>query len=117
MEDALRRGVTIKIVYGLGRHSQSKAAGDDETPEAAERLKSWFGQFGSAFRIMPSAMVTNRDGTHVKLLLCDERHYVFGSYNFLSFRGDYDKGGRDECAELSRNAENLRGYRAEYFAF
>ncbi|NLN18721.1 MAG: DUF697 domain-containing protein [Firmicutes bacterium] len=117
MERALHRGVTIKILYGLHEKSDRARERLNRTTEVIETMRIWFRPYGDRFRARDIAQTRNPSGTHVKLLICDESYYLLGSYNFLSFDGDYQDGGREEIVELSRNVELLRHYRRLYFSF
>lgn len=108
MENALQRGVKIKIIYGIG-------SGEDErgqkSEKVAELLNSRLGHYGELFKIQ-------RSNTHYKLLLCDDKYAVSGSYNFLSFRGDYRGSDRRmEGADFITNKEEIISRRGLYFNF
>lgn len=53
-------------------------------------------------------------------MICDESYYIEGSYNFLSFAGEYDdktKDHREEGATYSTNRKMLIYLRQKYFNF
>ncbi|MCX8047513.1 MAG: phospholipase D-like domain-containing protein [Anoxybacillus gonensis] len=109
-EKALERGVTIKILYGINDTSIGNSSRSDQSDEVAEKLRRRYAVYGDRFRIM-------RKNTHYKLLICDEAFYVQGSYNFLSFKGEYDEHTREEGAQYSENAADIRELRNMYFSF
>ena len=109
-DQALQRGVIIKILYGINDGNRSGFNRSDRSDEVAEMLKKKFEKYGSQFRI-------RRINTHYKLLICDESFHVAGSYNFLSFGGDFDEHTRDEGAHYSENVEEIRILRNTYFNF
>ncbi|MBB5356528.1 uncharacterized protein (DUF697 family) [Anoxybacillus mongoliensis] len=110
-EKALARGVTIKILYGINDLSANDfSKRSDQSDEVAEKLRRRYALYGDRFRIV-------RKNTHYKLLICDEAFYVQGSYNFLSFKGEYDENTREEGAQYSENIEDIRQLRSMYFSF
>lgn len=117
MRRAMEKNVNICIVYGIGDISsmpRNKNADNDrnkKTEVMAERLQKTFAQYGDRFRMQ-------RQNTHAKLLICDDRYYVIGSYNFLSFDGDYSKDNvRGEIGDYSENKELLAIYKKRHFNF
>ncbi|MGG1515473.1 phospholipase D-like domain-containing protein [Paenibacillus oryzisoli] len=111
IEDALKRGVTVKILFGYkdgykdsNRYSSSK--------KTVEELKMKFSQYGDLFR-------TNDTNTHKKLIICDEKFYIIGSLNHLSFGANYDvnKNVRSEEADYCEDILNLRVKRKTNFDF
>ena len=58
-----------------------------------------------------------RRNTHDKFIFCDDEYYLEGSFNLLSFDGDYSrKDQRHEHMTLSYDKELLQRYKAEYFS-
>lgn len=117
MRRSMERNVSIRIVYGIGDISstpKNKNACNDrnkKTEDMAERLRRIFVQYGDRFRMQ-------RQNTHAKLLTCDDRYYVIGSYNFLSFDGDYSKADvRAEIGDYSENKDLLAVYKSRHFNF
>ena len=52
------------------------------------------------------------------LLICDDKYYLAGSFNFLSFKGDYSAPNtRHEGADYSENKEQIKLKREMYFNF
>jgi uncharacterized protein (DUF697 family) len=117
MEKALDRGVTLKILYGLHERSDQQKERLNRTTQVIEEMRIWFRPYGGLFRARDIAETHNPSGTHGKLFICDESFYLLGSFNFLSFDGDYEDGGREEIAEMSRDIDLLRWYRKRYFSF
>lgn len=114
-ERLLKKGVTIKIRYGMNDKSNPQSMKRyDNTEVQANRLRKKFSLYGEHFRM-------KRDNSHAKLFICDDQFYVLSSFNILSFDGIYDgKNKRDtrfELGELSRNISNLQKYRKMYFDF
>ena len=110
-EDALKRNVTIKILYGIEDNWNSSYKRTDKTEMVASELANLYEKYGSLFRM-------KRTNSHAKLLLCDNVFYIIGGYNFLSFDGDYRKENtRGELSEYSEDLEQLTTYRQKYFDF
>ena len=81
MKQFLDRGGTIRIGYGYPRDQDHKRL---QTERTVDRLKR---------TLQSDRFHAIRLGdTHEKILLCDERFVVVGSYNWLSFRGDRKRG-------------------------
>lgn len=82
-ENLLRRGVTIKILYGIGDMGLFTAdSRNRRTNEVAAHLKKRFKNYPN-FKMK----CTN---THEKLFICDEKFYVHSSMNILSFSATYN---------------------------
>ncbi len=111
MEVALRRGVKIRIIYGLLPNvDEYDRARSDRSDMVARRLKERLAVYGDAFRV-------TRDNIHYKLVLCDEKFKLEGGYNYLSFTGDYtDPNTRREGSPFGRDVAEIRFLRKEYFS-
>lgn len=108
LENALKRNVTIKILYGIGENNDER---NKKSEKIASSLISKFQKYGKLFRI-------KKDNIHYKLLLCDEKFLISGSYNFLSFKGDYDgNDNRIEGAEYIENKDDINLKRKRYFNY
>ena len=113
----LKRGVSIKILYGIGNLNGSDTLKEvdkkrnDSTEYFAEKLKNKYKKYGTLFAMQ-------RGNTHGKLLICDETYYIIGSYNFLSFDGDYSTADvRHEMGDYSENKKQIAYYKKRYFDF
>ncbi|MDF2721563.1 MAG: hypothetical protein K0Q59_1238 [Paenibacillus sp.] len=114
-EAALKRGVTIKILYGIDDHSnghakQRQSDRGQRTEKVAEMLREKFQRYGYKFRM-------KRVNTHMKIMLSDDTFYLIGSYNFLSFSGDYEEDMRSEGAEYGTAPYRVQQLRHQHFAF
>lgn len=104
LEGCLQIGVSIRIIYGIGDDTRN-----DTSREIAQELAEKFYDYGNKFNIKES-------NTHVKLLLCDDKYMIMGSYNFLSFKGTYDgEDKRQESAIYETSKERIREMRRSYF--
>lgn len=99
----------VKISYGYhDRHED-----DEKTEFAVEKLKERFGKY-------PNFHIKKVDGagTHVKMVLCDNKFYLHGSYNVLSFAGVYgkdanngDSATRDESMTFGTDVDFIKKLR------
>lgn len=104
LQECLLRGVKIRIIYGLGDDTRAEGS-----RFIARELKKMFSGFSNLFFI-------EEKNTHSKLLLCDEKYMMIGSYNFLSFKGTYDGNDcREESVEYIVSKEKIREIRRSYF--
>ena len=112
---ALDRGVTIKLLYGIGdtnsfnnNYNNKKSV---NTEKNAKKLRE-------KFKNLRGKLILKRANTHEKILLCDYKYVLIGSYNFLSFDGKYNcEGVRDECVQYQENKCYIEKLRKEYFNF
>lgn len=112
MENCLRKGTTIKIIYGIGQSSNryDNNDRDNRSDKVAEKLNTRFKDYNNKFKI-------RKVNSHHKLLICDERFFLEGSYNFLSFSGEYKDDVRAEGATYNTELEMIRELRSTYFNF
>lgn len=100
IQDALRRGVSVLIGYGMPlRPGEKKEKYIDEVVE--KKLKKI--QRGSNGDKLRLEWLGN---THEKILVCDRRFCVLTSFNFLSYRGD--QGFRREKGAYFENPEMIK---------
>lgn len=115
LEDALKRGVTIKILYGYKDRpgdGSGRSGREDDTDFVVNELKVKFKKY------IDKRLRFKKSNTHLKLLICDDVFYVIGSYNYLSFRGDYSyPDTRDEGADYSESKHRIKAARITYFDF
>lgn len=113
IEAALKRGVDIKIVYGIG---MDKGMRDDRavtSEKVAKDLKNRWLKKG-----YPGKVKLHVSNTHFKLLMCDETYLVIGSYNFLSNQGKFGEAGSwHEAGEYAEDAERIRQLKEIHFSF
>ncbi|UTE74414.1 hypothetical protein M1I95_08160 [Rossellomorea marisflavi] len=108
----LKRGVRLKIAYGISNHSYQKQ--DDRnanTEKVAEELQRKFRKHGDLFQL-------RKVNTHHKLLICDNSYYVQGSYNLLSNKGKFeDPTMWHEGAEYSEDPIMINKLKEIYFTW
>jgi len=100
IKEALERGVTVYIGYGITNEEQGEPRKADKDAEEklgklAKRFKHFcFRRFGD---------------THAKVLICDTKFSITGSFNWLSFKGDSDRTFRDEQSVLVEMPDHIEG--------
>lgn len=110
MKFALDRGVIIKIKYGLNPgNSEYSVSSSTRSDNVANKLKKKFERY------LDTKFFITRDNIHYKLVLCDEKYKLEGSYNYLSFTGDYQNDTRTEGSPFGMNVEEIRLLRSKYF--
>lgn len=102
--DAIRRGVVVKILYGMGTAGQGRNIDTDQTVEYLKKEFSY-----------TKKMSIRRGNEHSKLIICDDAFYIITSFNPLSFGGKFGANTRGEIGECSENVKNLQAYRNQYF--
>lgn len=110
MEKALQKNVTIKILYGINGANDSYKERLNTSETIATELSHRFKRYDKLFKIQ-------KDNTHEKILLCDERFYMVGSFNLLSFAGNFRANTRREIMLYSENPELIKKLRETYFHF
>ena len=94
IEAALRRGVNIFIGYGI-TDDTSRERDRPPDPRVMEKLRRF-----ERSRRLRGRLIVKRLQTHEKIFLKDDDTYIVGSFNWLSFRGDRQRGLRRESSEL-----------------
>ncbi|BAY28969.1 superfamily I DNA and RNA helicases and helicase subunits-like protein [Nostoc carneum NIES-2107] len=92
----LERGVIVAVIYG----KQDKEGGEDDNNDRAieNNLRELFSQYpDSCFTRLGQDVHSESDGTNEKILVCDTKFAVVGSWNWLSH--PY----RQSCRKLSIN--------------
>lgn len=84
IKKALSRGASVYIAYGIA----SREADEDSHADAIAQLRALHAS--NTGEVVHVAWVGN---SHAKEILVDGVHYLGGSYNRFSFRGDPDRSG------------------------
>lgn len=97
VRDALKRGVKIWIGYGMDRHTRQG--------KTQRREQKWVSAVNRLDRIQtafPDTFIHRDLGrSHEKRIICDDKFTIGGSYNYLSFTGEYyQKRIRHEAGDL-----------------
>lgn len=102
IESALKRGITIYILYGIESNDEHYRKAEKEV----ERLKQKYQKFNlihlpTHFEEQGNHGMT---GTHRKLIIKDDEFYIQGSFNFLSFNKEKgQKVANEESILISKN--------------
>lgn len=108
MVAAMRRGVRIRIAWGLGttRGANSRGSTNDRNYLRATEALSGLNQ-----RIPTNCkeqLEVKRTETHEKFIICDDLFCAWGSFNWLSYRGEVDDGYRRETSYYSERQSDLQ---------
>lgn len=101
--DAIERGVTVRIAWGLGAGGRSREAfrnrkkGNDALDPLKKRVP----------RSKMERLIVKLAETHEKFIICDERFCAWGSFNWLSYRGERDSGYRRETSFYSERRQDV----------
>ena len=107
LSQALARGVRVKIAWGLGTTRGSESARNRNRGENAIR---------ELYRTIPRDQQYNltvkRAETHEKFIICDDKFCAWGSFNWLSYRGELDRGYRRESSYYSERSTDIDLWKA-----
>ncbi|MFT8313995.1 MAG: phospholipase D-like domain-containing protein [Clostridium sp.] len=97
LERLLKQGVKIRIIYGIStKEDINEDYRNSKTDNIAKKLKMIGKPYGDLFKI-------SHGQTHEKLLICDRKYYINGSFNFLSYSGQATGKFRNEGSTYSEN--------------
>ncbi len=111
---AIRRGIQVRIGWGLGATNKPGA----ESTRLGGRGRNLLDRLR---KLIPSHLQANlvvrTTETHEKFIICDDSFCAWGSFNWLSYRGERDSAyrretsyyseRRDDIAQWQSNAEEL----------
>jgi len=114
---AIGRGVTVRIAWGMGIKSRrgpdgfrNKAKGDKALGELRKLIP----------KDLRDMLMVKLTETHEKFIICDDLFCAWGSFNWLSYRGERDSGYRRETSLYSERADDVALWRenaASLFGF
>lgn len=105
LKSALYRNVNIHIVCGYKRNTQDKLF--ISTQENANILRQKF-----RTKLLD---INSHVNTHSKIIICDNKYYISGSFNFLSFQGKYTPNTRQETVVYNEDKIILKKIKEHYF--
>ena len=105
---SIGRGVNVRIAWGLGANRRG--------PEAARNRAKGNNALSKLRRLIPRGLKGNLmdkiTDTHEKFIICDDFFCAWGSFNWLSYRGDLDAGYRRETSYYSERQSDIDLWKA-----
>ena len=111
---AIRRGVTVRIAWGLGTDPGARMSAQ-RRDATTRNLRMGEGAINQLRRMvrdpgLADRLVVRRAETHQKFIICDDRFCAVGSFNWLSYRGE---GPRHESSHYSERPEDVAQWKQE----
>ena len=104
LADAVARGVTVRIAWGLGAKGRRGASAPRNRVQGENAL-------AGLVRLIPHGhrqrLVSKLTETHEKFIICDDQFCAWGSFNWLSYRGERDSGYRRETSLYSERPDDI----------
>ena len=105
----INRGIRVRIAWGLG----IKGGRGPEATRNMERGNSALVELRKLIRKdLRNNLTVKLTQTHEKFIICDESFCAFGSFNWLSYRGQRDKGYRRETSFYSERQSDIALWKA-----
>ena len=102
LRQAMARGVRVRIAWGLGTR---------RGPESDRNLAKGNTALNELKRDVSNELLSNltvkRTETHEKFIICDDQFCTSGSFNWLSYRGEIDRGYRRETSFYSERPDDI----------
>ena len=108
LADAIERGVTVRIAWGMGTRGRGRAEAPRNRIQGENALA---GLRQLRPRGLQQRLVTKLLETHEKFIICDDRFCAWGSFNWLSYRGERDSGYRRETSMYSERADDIAAWK------
>ena len=100
---AMGRGARVRIAWGLGT-TQRRGEGARNREKGENLLKRLRRRVPKNAKDL---LVERRVETHEKFIICDDTFCAWGSFNWLSYRGERDSGYRRETSCYSERQEDI----------
>ena len=101
---AISRGVTVRIAWGMGTKGRRGA-------EAPRNRVQGENALAGLVRLIPNGLrqrlETKLTETHEKFIICDDLFCAWGSFNWLSYRGERDSQYRRETSLYSERPDDI----------
>lgn len=101
---AIGRGATVKIAWGLGAQKR-------RGPDGLRNRNKGNGALANLKKLIPrdirNRLTDKLTETHEKFIICDDSFCAWGSFNWLSYRGERDSGYRRETSFYSERPEDI----------
>ncbi len=105
---AIGRGVQVRIAWGLGIRKRG--------PEASRNREKGNAVLSKLRDLIPRDLRDNLTiklaETHEKFIICDSQFCAWGSFNWLSYRGERDSGYRRETSSYSARLDDIGLWKA-----
>ena len=101
LAEAIGNGVTVRIAWGFGTRGRETDRNRVKGDKALEDLRL------KIPRTQRCRLIVKRIETHEKFMICDDRFCVWGSFNWLSYRGQLDEGYRRETSSYSERPADV----------
>ena len=104
---AVERGVSVRIAWGLGAGGRSREAfrNRKKANDALDPLRKRIPRNNN------NQLMVKLAETHEKFIICDGRFCAWGSFNWLSYRGERDAGYRRETSFYSEREQDVALWR------
>ena len=102
---AIGRGVTVRIAWGFGTRGErdrNRLKGDKALEDLRHKIP----------KTHRCRLIVKRMETHEKFMICDDAFCVWGSFNWLSYRGQRDEGYRRETSSYSERPADVELWKA-----
>lgn len=100
VKEALKRGVNITIKYGMKPRNRFDKVIDDKSKQILGNLDK------KRFNLI-------KTDDHSKIIICDNDFMIIGSFNWLSFGGEGDRG---EISTINKNKEAIEGEKKKFIS-
>lgn len=108
--NAIRRGATVRIAWGMPIDQRRQSEGDRNRDIGLRLIRQLRDMIPNRLR---HRLVDELAGTHQKFIICDDKFCAAGSFNWLSYRGEIDDGYRTESSLYSESANIIDLYKAQ----
>ena len=101
---AIGRGATVRIAWGLGAQKR-------RGPDGLRNRNKGNSALAELRKLIPrdsrNRLTVKMTETHEKFIICDDSFCAWGSFNWLSYRGERDSGYRRETSFYSERPEDV----------
>ena len=105
---AIGRGTTIRIAWGMGVNRRRGS-------EATRIREKGNNALAKLRKLIPGdlkeKLVIKLTETHEKFIICDDQFCAWGSFNWLSYRGERDSGYRRETSFYSERHNDIANWK------
>ena len=102
LRQAMARGVQVRIAWGMGTKR-----GPEADRNLARGNNALAALRGGASKKLLERLTIKRTETHEKFIICDDQFCAWGSFNWLSYRGEIDRGYRRETSFYSERPDDI----------